>query len=214
MLTRVELQEWFNDLGQIIFDTNISIINLQRITQPISENEKKILSIGFFDQFYHQSRFVIIIQLCKVFDKNKNQKRNFYYLFDRLCSDTYDQEIEFLLTTNGSGLLLPSAREDIEKTIRSFEHEINTKKKLIKKVIFSRNKLYAHSDPNTKVPLVTDNELDILVKLSNKIYNELHYKYFVFRFGFPYAFDWKIDDILAVLSKFKMEDFERHNYWE
>jgi hypothetical protein len=212
MLTRVELLDWFGDLGLIITDINISIDNIQRIIQPVSENEKKILSIGFFDQFYHQSRFVTIVQLCKVFQKNINQKRNFHDLFDRLYSDMYDRAIEFLLTTNGSGQQLTSARDDLKSTIDSFRREIKTHKKLLKKVIDSRNKLYAHTDPNCKVPLVTDDELDILVKLSNKIYNELHSKIFVFRMGFEYTQDWRIDDILTVLSKFKLEEIEKREH--
>ena len=212
MLTRVDLEEWFSDLDEIIFDTNISIDNLQRIIQPVSEIEKKILSIGFFDQFYHQSRFVIIVQLCKVFQKDPHQKRNFHELFKRICSDTYDQDIEFLLMTNGSGGQLSVAKDDIINTINSLNREIKTHKKLLKKVIYRRNKLYAHSDPNCKVPDVTDNELDILVKLSNTIYNELHYKFFLNTKGFEYTFDWRIDEILAVLSKFKQEDIEKHKH--
>jgi hypothetical protein len=212
MLTRVELLEWFSDLDKIIFDTNISINNIQRIIQPVSEIEKKILSIGFFDQFYHQSRFVIIVQLCKVFDNNKSQKRNFYKLFNRLCSEMYDQEIEFLLTTNGSGQQFSSTKADIKNTIDSFKLELKTHKKLLKKVIDCRNWLYAHSDPNCKVPYVTNDELDKLVKLSNKIYNELYYRFFVSRKLFEHTSDWKIDEILAALSKFKQEEIEKHKH--
>ena len=212
MLTRVDLEEWFSDLAEIIFDTNISIDNIQRIIQPVSEIEKKILSIGFFDQFYHQSRFVIIVQLCKVFQKNPLQKRNFHELFNRICSDMYDQDIEFLLMTNGSGGQLSVATDDLINTINSFRLEIKSHEELLKKVIDRRNKLYAHSDPNCKVPDVTDDELKILVKLSNTIYNELHYKFFLNTKGFEYTFDWRIDEILAVLSKFKQEDIEKHKH--
>src|ERR1035437_762234 len=212
MLTRVELEEWFSDLDKIIFDTNISVNNIQRIIQPVSEIEKKILSIGFFDQFYYQSRFVIIVQLCKVFQKNINQKRNFHELFNRICSDTYDQDIEFLLMTNGSGGQLSVAKDDLINIINSLRLEIKSHKKLLIKVIDHRNKLYAHSDPNCKVPSVTDDELDILVKLSNKIYNELHYKFFIETKGFEYTYDWKIDEILMVLSQFKLEDIKKHKH--
>jgi len=212
MLTRVELDEWFSDLDKIIFDTNISINNIQRITQPVSEIEKKILSFGFFDQFYYQSSFVIIVQLCKVFQKNINQKRNFHNLFDRLCKDTYDQDIEFLLMTNGSGGQLSVAKDDLLNTINSFRLEIKSHEEVLIKVINRRNKLYAHSDPKCKVPNVEDDELEVLVKLSNKIYNELHYKFFLNTKGFEYTFSWRIDEILAVLSKFKQEDIAKHKH--
>ena len=45
-----------------------------------------------------------------------------------------------------------------------------------------------------------------------KIYNELHFKFFVSTKLFEHTSDWNIDEILAVLSKFKQEEIKRHEH--
>jgi hypothetical protein len=212
MLTKDELFEWFGDIGQIIFDTYLASYNIQRITQPKNENEKQILSISFFELLYHQSRFIVFVQLCKVFDNSNLQKRNFFELFKRLRKDSYDDKLEDMLKNNkGSGQLI-SSKDDILETVNLLTGKIKTHKKLLKKVIYGRNKLYAHYDPNTKVPMVTDDELEILIKLSLYIFNELHFKLYGFRMGFDLTQDWKIDEILIVLSKFKQQEIDKHKH--
>ena len=212
MLTKNDLWDWFIDLSQIIFDTHLAIDIIQRIKQPKNETEKKILSIGFFSLLHHQSRFVIIIQLCKVFEDSNNQKRNFYKLFNRLRSDSYDKSLKSTLKDNEIKKQLLGSRKDIITAIQNLSAEIEPYKDLIEKVITSRDKLYAHSDPNFKVPFVTDDELETVVKLATKIFNELHNGFFDYRFAFDKSQDWRIDEILAVLSQLKQEDIEKHKH--
>jgi AbiU2 len=212
MLTKNDLWDWFIDLSQIIFDTHLAIDIIQRIRQPKNETEKQILSIGFFSLLHHQSRFVIIIQLCKLFDESKNQKRNFYRLFNRLSSDSYDKILKSTLGDNKINEQLFSSRKDIITAIQNLSSEIEPYKDLIEKVITSRDKLYAHSDPNFKVQFVTDNELETVIKLATKVFNELHNGFFDYRFAFDKSQDWRINEILAILSKFKQEDIEKHKH--
>lgn len=211
MLKHDELLTWFQDLGYIIFDTNKSIDNLQRIRQPSDENEKQVLSIGFFSHFYHQSRFTLMVQLPKIFDKNDNQKRNFIKLFNRLNNDKYDEKLKYLLKSNDNKYnLLFSSKAEIRNAIKPYKIEIEEHSDIIKRVVINRNKTYAHFDPDRDIPFVTDDELELLVKLSNKIFNELYAGFFYHTYAFTLTKSWNVDDIINVLAKYRREEIKRH----
>jgi hypothetical protein len=46
------LELWLNDIQKIIFDINITVDNLNRLSSPESDFEKQILEHGFFSQYY------------------------------------------------------------------------------------------------------------------------------------------------------------------
>jgi hypothetical protein len=179
MLKLHDVEKWFEDLKNIIFDINVSIEDIKRITHPVDEIEKKILQHGFFSHFYLQSRFTIIVQLCKLFDENKNQKRNLFKLFDRLSSEEYDEELIEKLNSNCNSNRLFGNRSDIQTEIILIKAEIETHRDIIKKIISLRDKFYAHSDPSSVLPRADNPELEALVKLAVKIYNQIRGKLFV-----------------------------------
>lgn len=209
MLTLDDLENWFEDLNKIIFDINVSINNIKRIATTNDEFEKQIIKHGFFWHFYRQSRFTIIVQLCKIFAENNNQKRNLNKLFKKLTSDKYDKKIEEQLEKNKGVDELFSSRSDITNEIKEINDEISRHADLIKKIVTLRNKFYAHSDPDSDLPKVSNADLEVLVKLAVKIYNTISGGLFDITFMFDIISDWNIDYPLKVLAAHRKDQLEK-----
>ena len=144
--------------------------------------------------------FTIIIQLCKIFVDNDNQKRNLHKLFNRLKTDKYDSLLEELLFNHKGSKRLFSSRSDIQNEIKLLESKIEGHDNIIEKIVILRNKLYAHSDINAELPNVSNEELESLVKLAVEIYNHLYGKLLDSYFVFDHNSDWKIDHTIKVLA--------------
>ena len=189
----------------------VSIDNINRMTNATDKYEKEILNHGFFSHFYRQSRFTIIVQLCKIFAKTNNQKRNLYKLFNRLASDKYDGNIEAKLKKNLDIGRLFTNRKDIQNEIISLTAEIETHNELIDRVVMLRDKYYAHSDPDSDLPKVTNNELKILVDLAVKIYNKIRGRLYDISFMFDQNSDWRVDYPISVLAAQRKDYLEKLN---
>jgi hypothetical protein len=63
-----------------------------------------------------------------------------------------------------------------------------------------RDKYYAHSDPDSNLPRVSDSELEILVDLAVKIYNKIRGKLLDISFMFDQNSDWRVDYPIKVLA--------------
>jgi hypothetical protein len=200
MITLEELDKWFDRLNKIIFDIKVSIDNIKKLAHPENDYEKEVVNNGFFYHFYRQSRFVIIVQLSKLFDNNKNQKINFHLLFNRLYSDNYDEELLKLLENNEEDNRLFNGRSTIIEEIEKIRSEISNQDDKIEKVVDLRDKFYAHSDPNAALPKITNEELNELVALSIKIYNTLRGKLSDTTFLFEHNQDWRVDYPVKVLA--------------
>ena len=209
MLTNEDLLNWFYDLKKIIFDTKISIDNIKRITHPTNDLEKHVLKHGFFHYVYFQSRFTIVVQLCKIFDENDNQKRNFFKLFNKLSFDKYDESIIEILKMNEVSNHLFAKRKDITNEINLLTKEIEIQKEIIDKIVFLRDKVYAHSDPDSNLPDVSNQELEVLIDLAIKIYNNLFYKFYTGTLMFEHTTDWKVDYPIKALAKLRKERLDQ-----
>ena len=212
MLTHTELLEWFDDLSKIIFDTKISIDNIKRITHPKDDFEKHVIKHGFFHHCYFQSRFTIVIQLCKVFDDNSNQKRNFHKLFNRFAFEKYDKDLMNILSGHKGSLHLFSNRNEIVHKIKELRTEIKTNEELIDRIIILRDNLYAHSDPKSSIPNVTNPELEKLIDLAIKVYNNIKGKLYDATLLFEHTTDWKVDYPIKALAKIIKDKLEQYPY--
>jgi hypothetical protein len=221
MLTHDSLLAWFRDLSKIIFDAKISIDNIKRIANPNDEIEKKVLRHGFFSYLYRLSRFSVVIQLCKIFNNNGNQKRNIHKLFNRLRIDEYDNTIKETLMENGrqnemmnkiysgeSSSNLFGCKADIIYEIDSLNTEIEANNESIEKIKILRNQLYAHTDPDPSLPSVSNQELENLISLAIRIYNRLYGRLYDVTFLFEHNRDWKVDYHIKALSRLKLKDVE------
>ena len=209
MFKQEELEKWFEDLRKIIFDTKVSIDNIKRMAHPLNDFEVQVIKHGFFYNFFRQSRFVIIVQLCKLFGDNKNQRINIHKLFNRLTTDKYDDKLQKRLDENNPEKGLFKNRAEILKEVDLLKSEIAAENSLIKRVVDLRNKFYAHSDPNSILSTVTNEELESLVNLAIKTYNSIHGKIFDVTFLFSHNQDWSVNYPITTLAANRKEQLEK-----
>ena len=209
ILTLKDLEKWLNDLKNIILNINISINNINRMRLPKDEYEESILNYVFFSHFYMLSIFSVIIQLCKIFDNNRHQKRNFYELFNRLNNDKYDDELDELLMQNAASNGLSYSKTDINFQIDRLIKELAVNNDLINRISKLRNKCYAHTDPIANIPNVSFAELELLKNLSSNIYNSLSFMILNSTFGFDFTSDWAVDYPIRILALHRKEGLEK-----
>jgi hypothetical protein len=213
MLRLKELKEWFDDLSNIIVDMNIAIHNAKELNE-ISEDEQieKIKKIGFFAHHKFQLHFIIVIQLSKLFSNSPQQKRRIHLLLHKLNTDEFDI---YLIQQLENNKLVPTFwvdneeiprvfknRDSITNEIELFNSKLKSHKEIIKKIEDSRNKIYAHSDPEiiTPIPFISDVELEKMINLANDFYNTFLGRLFDVHTSFETP-DWKLTWILKKLAK-------------
>lgn len=202
MLTKKELEDWFEDHWNIIGDLHISIHNALRLKKNIYQCEEQIKRHGFFQHHWYQLKFIMIIQLAKLFDNRSTQRRNFHKLFDQLTNEIYDEEMETLLKSNRDQIFTNvfKSPKEIEQTVNEIRNELKNQKTVIDKVIDARDKVYAHLDPKATVEAVTSDELKKLIDLSAYIFNNTRGKLFNIHAEFTGTPDWDVDFVLREAS--------------
>jgi len=199
-LTLNYIEAWFKDFKNIIFNVNISFENIKRMKSPKDEFELTILNQGFFDHYYYLSIFSIIVQLCKIFSSSKNQRRSLNKLFKLVKENEFDSELNELLNRNKSKNGLFTTRQNIFDEIDLLADDIESHRDIITKVNIARDQYYTHSDPFPDIPTLTFSELELLIKLSIKIYNSLSGKILNETFMFGMVTDWNIDYPIRILA--------------
>ncbi len=202
-LSLKNLEDWFEDLWNIISDLHISLNNILRLKEERYKYEEQIKRHGFFQHHWYQLKFVLIVQLAKLFSSSPNQKRSFHKLFRCFIEEHYHSDIVLLLQSNNDKSLshLAKSRQEIENTVKELQYEIQGFNKTIQKVVNARDKVYAHHDPNITVQAISPDELKTLVELSARIYNSIRGKLFNSYAKFTFVSDWDIDFVLREISQ-------------
>lgn len=185
MVSLSELEEWLNDLRDLIFDIHICVANARRITIDKYENEDKLKKEGFFRHYQLQQIFIISIQLCKILTENHTQKRNVHKLFRTIEKHEFDNDQDYV----------------IKSEINRLRILIDEHKLLIEKVKEVRDQAYAHYDPNRVEFGPTLLEYQTLVDLSAEIYNGIHLKHFGSSKFFRHTIPWEIDQVIRMAAK-------------
>ena len=168
----IEFESWFKDISDINLDLNISLHNAKSLLCVNTEEEKRITEHGFFEYHSTQLMFIVVVQLSKIFDNSKNQKRNIHLLFNRIINEELDNEFKQKLLKNGNQGI--SNKKELIDRIRKVQLELKKNKGIIKKITSSRNKIYAHTDPEKPKSIINWMELDKIINFSNKVYNEIY----------------------------------------
>ncbi|MEX0986058.1 MAG: hypothetical protein WD052_01185 [Bacteroidales bacterium] len=200
MLTLKQLVAWLNDMEKIIFDVSVSIVNLNRMANPENASEKSILQDRFFTHFFHQLRFTLIIQLCKLYVNKDTERRNFRKLFNRLKNEPYDNRLKSRLKGNRDREDLVARKAEITALVKRLLIELESEAEVIHKIKSLRDRIYAHSDPGRNLPEVTDEELERLVGLAVEMYNEVRGKMFDTGFHLDEDRGWKVDHVIEALA--------------
>ncbi len=206
MVTAIELKEWSDGIWRILVDINIALTNI-RIIRVERENEMHSIKQGFFPMFEMQQRFIIVVQLAKVFSDKKGQRLNVIKICNKLECGPFDEEIKAMLDENKAKLTdVFRSHEDVIVAVKGFRVNIESKKEILDKVLDMRDKVYAHSDKDGKFQAIDILELDKLNILAQEMYNTLYGKIFD-RYFFFRSEDWDLRWVIAQLKK--MEEFRR-----
>ncbi|MCF8226686.1 MAG: hypothetical protein K9J30_12485 [Bacteroidales bacterium] len=208
MLTLQALEEWFEDIERIIFDVKVSVNNLNRLENPRDDYERIILNDPFFVQFYHQSKFTLVVQLCKLFDENQRQKRNFFRLFNNLRYEKYDDSLKNRLKQNRGKEGLFTNKSQVRNAIPPLLNELKDKKDLIERIKTLRDRMYAHTDPIKELPDVPALEMKMMSEIAERVYNYLMKSMFNKTFLFEMNSEWKVGHIIEILAQKKKEELE------
>ncbi len=152
-MTKEKFDKWLKNLDNIIVDVNICLNNAKILRNKDSEEIESIKREPYFQHHWYQLRFIMIIQLAKVFQNSGTQKIILLKLINRLANEGLDEEFNDLLKKNndsGEENLIKS-KADIIKTKEEIHSLLSEKNELISKLVQARNKLYAHHDPDTEV---------------------------------------------------------------
>jgi len=197
------LENWLNDIQKIIFDINITVDNLNRLTAPESDFEKQILEHDFFGQYCKQSWFTSIVQLSKLYTDSKTQKRNLFKFFNILENLKYDDLLldELENNRNSSNQNLYFSKDDVLDSTEELRKKIAEKIAIIECVFFLRDKVYAHSDIDPDLPSVSVKDLTEIRDLSILIYNTISVGFLNTSFPFSIDADSSVDYPIKELVK-------------
>ncbi|MCC5936903.1 MAG: hypothetical protein JJU34_06455 [Lunatimonas sp.] len=211
-LNPLEIKEWLDDLRNILFDLNICLDNVKRLSMLKYEQEEWVKGHGFFDLYMHQLRFIIVIQLSKLIADNKRtHKRNFFHLCEKL--ELMDLNGDFLKELRkyqpDSRFELESTQQSIDVLTENVKEKLNRHRFQIESIVKARDQIYAHNDPNSnkKVPVIRD--LEIMILLCNEVFNGFTGELFKSHTEFSRTTGWDIDFILKEMSarrKLKLEE--------
>ena len=147
-------------------------------------------------------RFIIIVQLSKIFHDNENQKRNLNKLFNRLKNEGYDTPFEELLASNKLSSNLITSKKQLLETINVHEELIRKQAETIEALVEARDCLYAHTDPDCEVKLPSWQSMEDLVALASKCFNDINYGLFGKQVLFDKTDDWDVSPIVKHLSHY------------
>lgn len=204
MVKASELTEWANDIYPVIVDINLTMKNLQ-IIKVERKKENNFLKHESFKFIRSQQRFILTIQLAKIFSDSSNQKRNFLTLCNRLENEKLDQEINRLLQENiGKLTSVFRDKQDIKNAITKFKANLKRHKTLVENIITMRNKVYAHTDIiKPKGIKIKHEEFAELVTLANEMYNTLFGSIFDIYIFFEHTVDFDLRYIIKTMTKNK-----------
>lgn len=163
-----KLDAWFDDLNKLIQDSFISYKHLSVVRDKRAE--LKFLNEDFFIFFQYQQWFMLNIQLAKIFDCKKTQKRNVIDLLNKIISGQFDDELNQFLSDSSKNKSDLNYGQFIDK-IKALNSSIKNYQKIINKVSTVRNKIYAHTDIDRIQNFPTVDEIKSLIDLADNIYN-------------------------------------------
>ena len=207
-LTLKELEQWFDEIHQILMDINLSLNNYERLFQSKYPYEDKIKQHGFFQHHFRQLRFIMIVQLPKLISNNDNQKLNLWKLLNALEFRKYDGELrDFLAETKLEWQF--KSKKDAVPFVQTMRKDFEEVQPVIEKIERARNKVFAHYDPKYEgTPLSNDEIKDIVLFISAK-FNELRLHIFGSQIDFRHMIGWEIDYVLREVSNSRVEEMNK-----
>ncbi|MBI1286563.1 MAG: hypothetical protein GC178_03200 [Flavobacteriales bacterium] len=202
-ITLSELKKWFEIWRWIIFDLRIAIDNRNDLFEVGSDTEQKVKDHGFYHHHLEQLKFIVVIQLCKLFVNSRTQNVNIQKLFNRLKNDKYDMEFKQKLRDNVNGYNVVRSKKEIIERIVELEKELDQKKHVIERLDTLRHTVYAHSDTNPSKEYVKWSEMEDLVQFAERIFNQIRGGIDGANMNFDKNLDWRVKEVIRNAALFR-----------
>ena len=200
-MTSKELEEWLNDWYNLISEISICFENAQRLTKnKYLEEEEEIKKFGFFQYYWHQTKFIQIVNITKILGRGDSHKRSVHKLMNRLTNDKNEPKLIQCLLDRSGNSDARSALSDLSKTV---DNLVSTHEQTITKIIKARDKIYAHKDHVKSVPNVTIEEFQQIRELLAKLYNSISLKLASHEAQLENIPGYEVDWILKNLSEYR-----------
>ncbi len=175
---KVDFESWLNDVEIIINNINMAVNNINRIKSPKNEEEKRVVSNEFFQNYLSQNVYIAIIEFDKLLSSSKIQHLSFEKLFNKLINSAYSHDMQKLFRRNNEVEGRFKDRKDMLGTINAIKAEKEKLKRTCETINTLRNKTFAHTDLDRKkevLKLKDLNEISAFVKNSFKTMKEVFF---------------------------------------
>ncbi len=204
ILTLQDIEDFFDGWNDLIFDMQLCVDNNNRMRNPVTEYEARALKHGFFEFTRRQFRFTLIVNLCKIFSFNPQQKRGLRSLCNRILNFKVDTTLRNQFKLNQTSLYSTNkikSRDELTDAANAVILAIDSKTELLERIETLRNKYYAHSDYNPQLPVVTDNELSDMVKLAADLFNQIRGNLLDKHFSFERNMEWHVNYLIKLAAE-------------
>lgn len=191
-MTLKDIEYYKEGVLQILFDVQVSVYNAKYIGTPSGDDEDWVKSHGFFRHYFSQMRFVLVIQLAKLFSNSRNESYSFRK-FIRILDSTLSPELDGL---NRNKIYGESKKVELISELNfmldEFKEEIDILMEL-------RNNIYAHSkkvktnghvEKEEKKHSLSWPQLESLSELAFDFYNKISGAFQDAHFFFPNKSNW------------------------
>jgi len=187
-MTIAEISKYKKNILGILFDILVSVNNAKYIGAKSTENEDWVKSHPFFKYYFHQLRFILIIQLTKLFNDSRNEKYNFYKFLRTLESTPLPETNESNRNRISNSSQMAKLIADLKLMLEEFKVDITI-------LINLRNNVYAHSKQisahsESGIITLSNERIEALTELAFNIYNKITGEFYDGEFIFPNKKNW------------------------
>lgn len=196
-----ELETYLENVLEIIFDVQVCIYNAEFIGSETSPDENWVKGHTFFKHYFHQLRFVSVIQLCKVFSPKESQAHNFEKLLNRLETTSLPLLTPEYYRSNPTAEFWIDDRQKLNSLISKIRDSLNEHRKEIIDITELRDTIYAHRDKKVRGEYIPWPKLKGLSDLALEIHNNIKLGFFGSTFMFPNKESWSPKWVVRQASK-------------
>ena len=209
IITKSELDDFFEVLKRLIQDLEICISNIQTIIFEDNNNYAGIHTINnFLGHYVYLAYAYSSLSIYKMF--KSEEKRSFIKMFNKLEHFKYSQDLKEVLENNKSkedSKRLFKSKIEVINEIKDLKDLIIKEDEIIALISNRRLTFYAHYDPDKKHPPEKLNDLKKISEVSKQVYDRLYGRFYNSSFLFSNYY-WTIRPVIDA-SNFVYDYYKR-----
>lgn len=197
METVDDLRKELKTILNIYLNAKVFFLDTEYLYNPNTDEERDVINRNLFLRRTRISAWrSSVLELCKLFQENKNEHYNLIGFLEKLKINHSDSEWK--------------KKMPLDKIINFLENINNPKLSSIrKKLKILRDEEIAHTDRNSKQIVITFSDIKILLRLSEKIIIELKKYYLDTTLELELPESEKAGDILNIIYQYEKSRSEK-----